>query len=156
MPQEEHTIVWTAPTHAHFERSIDWYWALGILALCGSIASVLWGNVLFAAIIALAAVMLGTIAARGPRRCEVHINTKGILLDHEFYPYHSIHSFWIETHHIPSPKLFLSTTGVIHPHIAVLIEEPADPEEIRAYLREFVTEESNHSISTIFADFLGL
>ena len=140
------------------ERSNDWYWGLGIIAVCGTVAAIFFGNLLFAAIIALAAVILGMVALREPREYDVEINERGVLIDNELYPYRSIHSFWIDDReHRAAPKLFLITAGIMHPHVAVLVAPPADADSVRDYLRRYVAEtKEEHTFSTMFADFLGL
>ncbi|MDE2213168.1 MAG: hypothetical protein KGJ34_01380 [Patescibacteria group bacterium] len=155
MAPEGTVLSWTSPTHLKAERSTDWYWALGLLAICGVIASVLWGNLLFAAIIALGAFMIGVMAAREPRECEIHLSAEGIVVDHDFYSFSSLRAFWIETHH-EYPKLYLATTGLIHPHIVIILRPPAGTDNVHEILSRFVPEETRHSLGTIVAEFLGL
>ena len=151
---EETGIEWNAPTHMHTERSADWYWALGILAICGTIASILWGNLLFAVIIALAALSIVLIAARTPREHTILLGERGVVVDEDFYPYRSLRSFWIAEHSSGTPKLILSTTGIIHPHIVVPLMT-VEPEVICAHLEQYIPEEPGHSVSTYAAEFLG-
>jgi len=151
------TLEWVAPTHLRAERTNDWFWALGIVAVFGSIAAVLLGNILFAAIILLATVMLGVTAMREPRECSVQLNPQGIVIDSELYPYRSIHSFWVdEREHLAAPKLFLATSGIVHPHITVILKSHEDADAVRNYLHQFIEEDEGHTFGTMFAELLGL
>ncbi len=148
---------WRAPTHLRAQRTNDWYWALGIAAVCGSVAAVLLGNILFAAIILLAAIILGIAAVREPRECDVQLSPQGVVIDNEMYPYRSIRSFWIdEREHLPAPKLFLATTGLVHPHITVILSSHEDAGAVREYLSQFAKEIEEHTFGTMFAELLGL
>ena len=155
-PDEHNSVQWVAPTHVRAERSVDWYWALGILAICGIIASVLWGNVLFAAIIALSALMLGTLAARQPREFNVEVSEQGITIDNDFYPYPSIRSFWINTRNPEIPRLSLETSSVLHPHAVVILESPESAEELRTYLERFIPEDEHRSPGMLLLELFGL
>jgi len=159
MPQthEQGALVWRAPTHIRAEHSSDWYWGLGILALCGSVAAVLTGNILFAAIIVLAGIMLAVIGAREPRQYDIEINSQGVVIDNDMHLFRSIHSFLVDDREpLAAPKLVLTTSGLIHPHVSIIVMPPVSAEEVRGYLRHFIKEEhEGHSLSTMCADFLG-
>lgn len=155
-PQDERDIIrWIAPTHTHTDRSVDWYWGVGVLALIGMGISVWLGNVLLALIIAVAALCLGVLASRYPRDNEIHLTPEGIAIDRQLIPYESVHSFWINEDHPVHPKLHITTRAVLHPHIAIIIEEPAEPADVRAYLMRYVNEEHGHTIATYVSEILG-
>ena len=40
-------ISWEAPEHRHTDKSSDWYWALGIIAIAAAAAALVFGNTLF-------------------------------------------------------------------------------------------------------------
>lgn len=153
---ELEAIEWSAPSHLPHRRSNDWYWAVGLIAAVGTIASILWANYLFAAIIIVAAGSMLTLAARHPRDCEVHLTQKGVAIDRDFYPYRSLQSFWISTEHSTVPKLFLTTKAVLHPHIGIILPHPAEEDMLRSFLSRFLPEESGHSLGSWFAEVLGL
>jgi hypothetical protein len=97
MPEGNQEMSWSVITHEHKEHSVDWYWALGVLALAGAVLSVFFGNLLLAVIILLGAgSRWAYLVARGPREHEVKIDDRGLMIDGTRYPYSSIHSFWVE------------------------------------------------------------
>jgi len=148
-------IHWSAPSHLRSQRSVDWYWALGLIAVVGVAVAVWLGDILFAVIIALASFMLGIMAAREPREHEVEINERGIVIDHEVYPYDTLHSFWIQEEGVPFPRLYLETSGIMHPHTTVILSSEQSPADIRARLSHFIPEEERHSFGTLLAHWLG-
>jgi hypothetical protein len=148
------TLQWVAPAHLKNNRTPDWYWALGIIAVFGTVASVVWGNILFASIIAISAISLIALAIREPRTLDVLIDPDGIHVDHDFYPYPSLHSFWVAEHG-HTPKLFLSTSGIIHPHVIIPLTEDKHIHQVRSYLEHYIPEESGHSLGSWIAEILG-
>lgn len=148
-------IGWRAPTHEKGDRSTDWYWALGIIGVCGALAAVLLGNVLFAVIIGVGALSLGVLVAREPREHDVRIEVQGITVDGDFYPWESLRSFWVAPGR-NATRLFVTTGGIVHPHLVLAIHEPADPQDVYDYLSIFLPEEESHSLGTLAAELLGL
>lgn len=156
MPGDEQEFSWTVHTHEHKERSTDWYWALGTIALVGAAASLFFGNILLGAIILIAALSLGVLAARGPREHAVAIHRRGISIDGTLYPFSAVHSFWIERE-VPYPRLFLSMTGVLSPHFTLALPEHVAPEEIHNFLQKHIEEEEQGPhIGEHLAELIGL
>ncbi|MEK7612630.1 MAG: hypothetical protein AAB449_00575 [Patescibacteria group bacterium] len=139
MPEEK-TITWEVHTHEHRERSSDWYWTLGTLGIVGAALAVWFNNGLLAIILLVGAGSIGFLASRGPREHMIRINTRGIIIDGTMYAYPTIHSFWVEEDADP-PRLFLTTGGILMPHLALPLDSRAQGDEVRAHLRDYVKEE---------------
>lgn len=156
MPAEqEQAITWTVLTHEHKERSADWYWALGTLAVLGIGLSIFFGNILLAIIIAIGSLSIGFLAARGPREHAVRIDKRGISLDGTLYPYRSVHSFWVEEE--GGTRLFLSTTGFLTPRIIVPLDDVSHAQSVRTFLKSYLEEEEQHEhFGERLAELLGL
>ena len=148
-------IGWRAPTHEKGERTTDWYWALGIIGVCGAVAAVLLGNLLFAIIIAVGALSLGVLAAREPREHDVRIDERGITVDGDLYVWENLQSFWMAPGR-NADRLFVTTGGIVHPHLVLPIHEPADSQDVYDYVSYFLPEEESHSLGTLAAELLGL
>src|SRR3989344_2146741 len=137
---QEQTIVWHVQTHEHRERSSDWYWALGLLALVGAGASIFFGNILLAIILVVGGGSIGYLAARGPREHAVKIDRRGISLDGTLYLYPTVQSFWVEEE-VGDPMLFLTTSSILIPHVSVPLDSAAHARQVRSYLRNYLEEE---------------
>lgn len=133
-------MVWTVTTHEHKERSVDWYWALGIIALAGAVISVFLNNVLFAIIIILGTGSIGYLAARGPRQHLVKIDERGLSVDGTRYPYSSIFTFWVE-HDTNQPRLFLTLRGIMMTHFSLELDDETQGRAVREHLRQHAKEE---------------
>ena len=140
MAQEGQVISWQVHSHTHRERTTDWYWALGLVAIVGAVASIFFGNVLLAIILIIGAGSIGVLAARGPREHSVRIDTRGISVDGTLYPYASVRSFWVEEE-VEKPRLWVSTSGIIAPQLTLPLEDRARARVVHSFLKKYAKEE---------------
>ncbi|KKW24773.1 MAG: hypothetical protein UY70_C0032G0006 [Candidatus Kaiserbacteria bacterium GW2011_GWB1_52_6] len=146
---------WTAYDHEHIERGSDWYWALGIFAVCAALTSILFHDVLFAILIILAAVTLGMLARTPPELTEIEISEKGIRVGDTMHQYHEIISFWVEEHG-DVPLLLVDTIKFMSPNLIIPIEHE-DASLVRAYLKEHSKEvHMKEPIAHKILEFFGL
>lgn len=133
-------IAWRVKTHEYRERSTDWFWGLGLLAIAGAGVSIFFGNALLSIILVVGALSIGVLAAREPREHDIHIDTRGIAVDGTLYRYQSLHSFWVEGDS-ESPRLFVTTTGVLAPHLTLPLQDKTRGASARALLKRHLKEE---------------
>ena len=138
MPAEAE-ISWVV-RRAHHERSNDWYWGLGALALAGALASIFFSNILLAIIIIMSAVSVGVLASREPREHTVKLDRRGMVIDGTRYPFASIHSFWVE-HETSLPRVFVSINGILNSHFSFELEDEVQGNRVREFLKQFALEE---------------
>ncbi|MEZ4200500.1 MAG: hypothetical protein R3B69_02820 [Candidatus Paceibacterota bacterium] len=81
MDEVAHAVFWEAPEHHHFEKGSDWFWALGIIALCGAVAAFFLGNFLLSLLIIIAACAMALVAARDPRVVDFAVTTRGVTFE---------------------------------------------------------------------------
>ncbi len=131
-------LVWSAYEHEHIERGSDWFWALGIIAISAALTSILFANVLFAALILVAATTIGLIARHPPELHEFEISEKGIRAGKTMHSYENIISFWVDEE-ADQPLLLVDTITFMSPNLIIPLND-IGPETVRAYLRERVEE----------------
>ncbi len=131
-------IRWSGYDREHIERGHDWFIALGIIALCAGLTSILLGNILFAILIAAAAFSLALIARTPPALHEFELSDDGIRVGDILHDWSEIVSFWVEEHD-ENPKLLVDTTKFLAPNLIIPLEG-TDPSLVRAYLEERVEE----------------
>ena len=157
MPPQEQGISWEVDTHEHQDRSADWYWTLGLLALGGAALSIFFGNYLLAVILLLGGGCIGFLAARGPREHSVRIDQKGIMLDGTLYAHRNIVSFWVEEPPGGEPRLLVTTSGILHPQLVIPLLSTARASAVRQYLRRLAKEEEQHAhLGEHLAELFGL
>lgn len=139
MAKQTFRIEWDAHEYEHKERSADWYWAVGIVAVSGAIASVIFGNIIFAILLLLSIFSLTLFVNRPPAITHVTINEVGIQRGAVLYPYSTLRSFWIDdvSEH---KKIILRSEKLLMPLIVVPLGDMS-PERIRNSLLRELPEE---------------
>ena len=140
---------WQAHEYAFEEKSADWYWALGIIAVAAFIACVLFGNVLLGFVVLAAAAAIALQAAKHPRIHRFAIFDHGILIDQNLYPYEHMLHFSVLEYVDPTlpPALSIKTKSILNPHLLIPIEDH-DPLAIYEYVLNHLPE-GNHERSVI-------
>ena len=156
MPQQSAPIRWQAYEHEHIERGRDWYWALGIIAICAALISALFGNSLFGILILVAAATLGLLAKTTPALTEFELTERGIRVGDVLHRYEEVISFWVEEHDVNPPILLVDTVKWLSPNLVIPIEG-VDPREVRAFLSERAEEiPMKESAAHKILEFFGL
>lgn len=132
-------LEWSALEYEEKERSRDWFWALGIIVVTSSIASAIYGNYFFAALLILSGVLLGFFAIKKPDTISYELNKKGLKIRTLLYPYENIKSFWVQKE--PKPLLFVKTERVFMPVISISIDHHLAEDIHTILLSENVPEE---------------
>ena len=139
----DYIIKWKALEYERVDRSADWFWAFGIVVVAIILASLIFGNVLFAFLILVSAAALFIFAIRHPLIDDFEVNQKGIVLEDKLYLYRTLSSFWIEMED-GSPKLLIKSKKIIMPLLVLPLSEEVEEEELRDYLLDHLDEEHLH------------
>ena len=142
-------LKWQAPEYHHYQRSTDWFWAVGIITISIAILSFIFDNALFGILILLSAGILIFFTLREPEDIEYEINQRGIVIGKDLHPYLTIEAFWIETR-THEPKIILRSKKAIMPYMIIPIHDDS-VDEVADVLREFLeekelTEPASHKI----------
>lgn len=120
-------LSWSAPEYEEKERSADWFWALGIIVATGSIASIIFENYFFAALLVLSGLLLGYFAVKKPNMVTYELGNLGLKIGSRLYPYEGIKSFWVQLDTSGEtnlkPTLFIHSERVFMPIISIPIDE---------------------------------
>ncbi len=137
-------MYWEAPEHTHIEKTSDWYWILGIIAIAGSVTSMIFNNVLFGVVIVLGAVTMVIVSHRKPRIIPFEISGRGVRIENTLYPYSTLESFCFDEENPVGPQLIVKSKKLFVPLLIIPIpEEYVDAVEdvISARLHEAHLEE---------------
>jgi hypothetical protein len=143
---ENISLKWSAPEYHHYERTTDWFWAVGIITISIAVLAFFFHNALFGILILLSAAILISFVFQTPREIEYEINNRGITVGKDLHPYLTLESFWIETRGGGEPRLILRSKKTFMPYIIIPVhDESAD--EIANVLRNFIEEKEMHEPS---------
>ncbi|MDR3570753.1 MAG: hypothetical protein P4L81_00950 [Candidatus Pacebacteria bacterium] len=157
MPPQRHVLRWSAYEHEFNERGADWFWALGIIAVCGAALSVLFQDTLFGILILIAAFAFGLLANTPPELATFEISDRGIRINGILHRYDEIISFWVEDeHHKGRPLLLVDTTKFMSPNFIIPIEG-IDSHLVRRFLKQHAKElPMKEPLSHKIVEFFGL
>lgn len=138
----QRTISWQAHEYFHQEKSSDWFWGLGIIAITAAVLAIILGNTLFALVILLFAFAASLQAHRQPKLVTFELTSRGIVIDHMLYPYSTLEAFWIVDQHIkkPEPKILIKSKRFLFSYIHMPVEG-VDIDDVRDYLLMYLKEE---------------
>lgn len=154
----DHTVVlrWSGYEHEHIERGSEWFWALGIVAVCAAATAILLSDALFAIVILVAAFSIALVARHAPEIATFEISVKGVRVNRELHRYDEIISFWVEDEHDGHPLLLIDTKKFSAPNLIIPIHD-IDPALVRAYLKEHAEEvPMKEPLSHKILEFVGL
>lgn len=118
---ENEKLSWSALEYEEKDRSQDWFWALGVIVVTGSIAAIIFGNYFFAALIILSGFLLGFLAKKKPEMIFYELNNRGLKIRNRLYSYENIKSFWVQKE--IKPMLFIHSERAFMPIMTIPIEE---------------------------------
>lgn len=133
-------LKWSAHEYEHKEREQDWFWAVGIITISIAIASIIFGNIIFAILILISAFALSLFINRFPEIINVTIDNKGVTKGNVRYPFETLHSFWIDLEH-PHKKIIFKSKKLLMPLIIVPLGDHEDIDELKDILDNYLTEE---------------
>jgi hypothetical protein len=133
-----HALSWQSLEHTHGERTADWYWGVGAVAVSIIILCIFFDNYLLGVIIALGAFAAIVHAQKGPELVYHELNHRGVVVGKTFYPYQNLRSFWIDfmAHR---PRLVIRPKKQFAPLLVMFLDD-IDDEIIRDHLARHLPE----------------
>ncbi len=150
-------LEWKGREYDHNPKSTDWYWALGIVAVAAAVAAVLFGNLLLAVLIVIAAASLALHAAKEPPVHRFRLVEQGIVIGEELHTFERMVSFSVleDVQGELAPMLSIKTESWLSPHLIIPLDG-VDADAIYAYFLQHVDEdEHRHTLTDLVAAWLG-
>ena len=143
-------LEWSAFEYHYHPKTVDWYWAVGIIAVSVAVTSIIFSNILFAFFILISAAALCIVSSKKPQMLSCEISDRGVIVNNNLYPFTTLESFWVEEHgHLQelnnphhTPKIILKSKKIFMPYILLPIDG-VEPEEVRDTLLIFLPEEEH-------------
>lgn len=140
--EERNTLEWSALEYEERERNSDWYWALGVVIVASSLASIIYNNYFFAALLVLSGILLGFFAIKKPDVVHYELSEQGLRIRSALYPYQNIKSFWVQVG--SRPTLFIKSGRIFLPIISIPIPEEHAEEIHNIFVHQNIPEEEMH------------
>lgn len=152
--QKVQTISWISPEYIQKERTVDWFWTIGLISIIGAGLALYFNNNLFAILILISCGMFFLLSIHTPRDVEYQLSEEGLSAGEKKYSKNDLLSFDIKKEK-EDIKLLIHTSGKFMPIITIQIPEDMK-EEIQFELSKFSEKkEFEDSIAMKFMDMLG-
>ncbi len=150
-PPELIEFSWTAQEYEHRKKSTDWYWALGIIIIAGSVIAFIKGNFLFGFFILLGGFLIGILATKKPDAIAVEITDEAFSINKLLVKFTDVEAFWMYRNPFGTRKLILKTKKNFNTIISIPINEDIATAELRSFLSEKIPEKE---LQETFTDIL--
>ena len=149
------TLEWEAPEYNHKKRTPDFLWTIGLIALAIAIASIWFGNLVFAIFVLVAGASLIMFTIREPGQMNFAIKTEGLMVGKDKYEWKNIKGFNIIKGD-PYGKLLIETSKYFLPVYAIPLPMSV-VEGVKVELSKVIPKaEIKESASMAFAEKIGL
>lgn len=144
-PLQENTQIgdilheWVIKEYIQYDHPRAWYIIMGVFGLFFLAYSIVSGNLLFAAIIILSAIILFMQSKQSPVDVGIAVTDAGVVVGHRFYPYKELEDFFIVYQPPEVKMLYIDTKSPLRPLLRLPLGDK-NPIQIRADLRQFLTE----------------
>lgn len=154
MPDEARAIVWEAPEHRHIEKTSDWFWAVGIIAVSAAVVFIILNNVLFSIVILLGATTMILFSHRKPQMVEYEISLRGIRVNGSLHPFDTLSEYSIDEDAPEGPQLIVKSKHLFLPLFVIpLPEEYIDDVDLilgQKLLETHIHEPLSHRLLELF------
>jgi hypothetical protein len=133
-------VVWVIPAN-HKVRSVDWFWAIGLITLIGAGTAFFVGNHLFGIFILLGGSLLFYTNLNESNDSTVHINEKEITVNGLHYKSKNMRGFAITKNSNEEDILIIRTDRFFMPMLILHIADDVSLKNLEEILIKRVTKE---------------
>jgi hypothetical protein len=124
--QKTELVSFTTEEHKHYERSVDFYWTIGIIGLVVCVLAFIMRDGLFGVLVVIGVFMYGYTSSRKPNVIKVTLTNKDLSIGTEVYQISKIESF--NVFDLKGEKeLVLSIRRSYQPVISVCVPDEVAP-----------------------------
>ena len=150
-------IKWSAPEYAHKERSVDWFWTIGLITIIGAGIALWMSDYLFGFFILTAGASLILFNYREPHEIEFKIETNGMTINNVKYQWKELKGFNIKNKDEEEyDKLLIETSKKFIPIFTILLPKESTDEVKEALTKIIPRLDLEESQSVQFLDKIGL
>lgn len=150
---EKKSFNWSILEYKEKSRSVDWYWAVGIITIAIIGIAIFFHNFLFAVLILLSVITLIMYTIKTPKIIECYVDERGVSMGNSFESFSELDSFWITPG--KEPKIILKPKKGMQQLIIIEIRE-VDPYDLRSFILNFLPEKQmEEPLPGKIMDFLG-
>lgn len=150
------TIEWTVPEYNHKEHDNDWFWTIGLIAIIACGVAIWFHSYIFAIFIFISGACLILFTVRPPEEIKYTIETKGLTMGTDLFPWKNIKSFNVKNN---ESDVFAKLLVQTHKHFLPIYTIPL-PKDLVGQVKENLIKvttrvELNESGTMVFMEKIG-
>lgn len=150
------TVEWRVPEYSHKERENDWFWTIGLITVVACGIAIWLHNYVFAIFLLISGASLILFTLRHPQEVTYKIETKGLSMGKDLYPWKGLKSFNIKNiEHEPYAKLMIETSKYFLPVYTIPVPKDLETRVKETLLLVLSRSEIDESRSMVFMEKLG-
>ena len=138
-PNVPEIIEWEAYESLHGERSIDWFWGVGLVAIIIGIIAIIIGNIMLTILIFVGAVTLVLATLKHPDLNYYALTPRGVIEANPLSPWADLDVFWIQES--APPVLLIKSKRNTIPLLDLPLPETADTQLVHDYMFQYIDDE---------------
>jgi len=138
----EEKLSWETLDHIKENKSSDWFWIIGIIAIAGAILAIFFGNILLGLIILLSA-FASFMFVNTPGKIESYeLNKKGVRVGDTIYPYSTLKSYCVvDEDGYDRDRILIKSEKLFMPIIIIPLGNEVTVDETDDFLSEYIEKE---------------
>jgi hypothetical protein len=150
---EKNSYSWTAPEFIFKEKTVDWYWAIGIITVSSVVAAIIFKNYLFAVLLVMGGFAITMLGKHKPSLVEFTIDETSIHAKGYKYVLEELKGYMIDTR---GNNLVIETTAILMPVIFIPLSEDIDMMMLKSFLSKVDQKDIKEPPFEKVIEFLGL
>lgn len=144
---------WSVVEYPHHERGFWWYLAATLVGGALIVYALVTGNIMFAFIVVIFALILFILSRVPPRSLVVVIDDTGITVGSRKYGWKELKSFWMIYEPPTLKNLYLEFGAGFRSRLTLGLDD-MDPVAIREFLMQYIPEDADKMDEPV-SDWLG-
>ncbi len=128
-------LSWNVVEAPAVKKSIDWFWAVGIIIVSLAIIAIVFGNPLFGIFLIVVFFTLFILSHKRPQTVRYALTKDGIVEGDRFFPFTDIKHFYVDETTYLVPTLLIDIKRWFLPIVSIPLPVEIRPDDVRMYLR---------------------
>ena len=132
-------IEWEAYESLHGERSIDWFWGVGLTGIIVGVVAILIGNILLAILAIVGTATVVIVALKHPDKYYYALTPRGVIEAETLYLWSELDVFWVQES--DPPLLLIKSRRDTLPLLDLPLPETVDTKVIHDFMYQYIDDE---------------
>ena len=138
-PELPEIIEWEAYESLHGERTIDWFWGVGLVGVIIGVIAILLGNILLAVLAIIGTVTVVLTALKHPDLNYYALTPRGVIEANTLYLWSDLDVFWVQE--TDPPILLIRSRRDTLPLLDLPLPETADTQIVHDFMFQYIDDE---------------